>query len=96
MDIAKCGDVGGTLVTWQGTNTTTAPVPTALVGNDFTVWVEAHPDSNNGHGTPYHYEFGVPAKGSPLPVGTALGGLAVALLLGGGLMWRLRRRPSVQ
>lgn len=96
LDVAKCSDAGGTLVQWTGSSTTVDTSTLGSLGNDFFVWVEAHPDSNNSHGTPYHNQFEVILAGSALPVGTAIGGVAAALMLGLVLVWRLRRRPSTQ
>ncbi len=94
-DANSCGAVGGTLVNWSGTNSSgSIAVPPSLVGGTFYVYVAAHPDSNNSHGTPFHWTWECTGPPTEVPLGT-IGGVGAALLAGGALaLGQLRRRRN--
>ena len=98
-DPAKCSAAGGTLVSWLQTNSSgSIPVPAALVGKDFFVYVAAHPSAtDNAHGTAFHGTFEVNGA-TQVPLGT-VGGIGAAVVAGGALGYvqiRRQRRNRLQ
>lgn len=98
-NLSDCSSVGGIYVHWTGTNSSAATDMSSEIAKSTDgyvyIWVEAHPKSNNGNGTPFHNQLAVQLPSTPAPVGT-VGSIAAALAIGGVLMWRLRRRASIR